>query len=164
MGFDPAQTAIPPFLGRLLSAYPVLRRHPHPFLVHFAIVFIYAAACLSLLYLAGGPANLEASAFYCLAAGLLFLPPVMLSGELSRRANYPDEPKQLFRLEIVYSRILLGLWAGAFLWRWLDPTILHDFRWLSLCYLLLLLAGVVFVTLISYYGGLLTFPLDKVGD
>ena len=88
----------------------------------------------------------------------------MLTGEISRRVNYSRKPKELFHLEICYSWILLGLWAGAFLWRWLDPTILENFRWLSLIYLLLLLAGVVIVTLISYYGGLLTFPLEKPND
>jgi uncharacterized membrane protein len=163
-GFDRWQADVPPLLGRLLQAYPFLQRHPHPFLVHFSIVFIYATAFFSLLYLASGSTCLEISAFYCLGAGLLFLPPVMLSGELSRRVNYPAEPKQLFRIEIFYSRVLLGLWAGAFLWRWLDPSILRNFRWLSLLYLLLLVAGVVIVTLISYYGGLLTFPLEKEGD
>jgi uncharacterized membrane protein len=162
--FDPSQADLPPFLIRLLRVYPYLQRHPHPFLVHFAIVFIYAAAFLSLLYLAGGGAALEISAFYCLGAGLLVLPPVMLTGELSRRVNYPSQPRELFRLESHYSWILLGLWAGAFLWRWGDPTILADFRWLSLMYLLLLFGGVVMVTIISYYGGLLTFPLEKETD
>jgi uncharacterized membrane protein len=164
LAFDPSRADLPPFLGRLLLAYPSLRRHPHPFLVHFVIVFIYAAAFLSLLYLAGGAAALEVSAFYCLGAALLILPPVMLTGELSRRVNYPGQPKELFRIEIHYSWMLLGIWAGAFLWRWCDPAILADFRWLSLIYLLLLLGGVVLVTLISYYGGLLTFPLEKGGD
>ena len=88
----------------------------------------------------------------------------MLTGELSRRVNYPREPKQLFNIEIRYSWVLLGLWAGIFIWRWLDPTILQNFRWLSLLYLLLLLAGVVIVTLISFYGGMLTFPLEKEAD
>jgi uncharacterized membrane protein len=159
--FESSPPAIPQFLGRLLKAYPLLQRHPHPFLVHFSITFIYAAAFFSLLYLACGAAAFERSAFYCLGAGLLSLPPVMLTGELSRRVNYTRDPKQLFRIEIYYSRILLGLGAGAFLWRWLDPTILQNFRWLSLFYLVLLLAEVVIVTIISYYGGLLTFPLEK---
>lgn len=152
---------VPPFLKRLLLAYPYLQRHPHPFMVHFAIVFIYASTFFSLLYLVSGNNTLEVSAFYCAAAGLLSLPAVMLTGELSRRVYYPNEPKHLFHIEIYYSRILLGLWAGAFLWRWLDPTILLNLRWLSLLYLLLLLAGVVIVTIISYFGGLLTFPLEK---
>lgn len=162
--FESSQSAIPQFLGRLLQVYPHFRRHPHPFLVHFSITFIYAAAFFSLLYLASGADAFERSAFYCQGVGLLSLPPVMLTGELSRRVNYPRDPKQLFRIEICYSWILLGLGAGTFLWRWLDPTILKNFRWLSLLYLVLLLSEVVIVTVISYYGGLLTFPLEKEVD
>jgi uncharacterized membrane protein len=159
--FEPSRAEISSFLARVLQAYPYLQRHPHPFLVHFAIVFIYAATFLSLLFLVVGSPTLETAAFYCVGAGLLVLPPVMFTGEISRRVNYAQQPKELFTIEIQYSRVLLALWAGAFLWRWCDPTILTDFRWLSRIYLLLLLSGVVIVTLISYYGGLLTFPLEK---
>ncbi len=52
--FEPSQINLPAFLVRLLQAYPFLQRHPHPFLVHFSIVFIYAAAFLSLLFLVIG--------------------------------------------------------------------------------------------------------------
>ena len=162
--FDLSHADLPPFLERLLQAYPYLQRHPHPFLVHFVIVFIYAATFLSLLFLVVGSPTLEISAFYCVGAGLLFLPPVMLTGELSRQVNYPREPKELFTIEIRYSRVLLGLWGGIFIWRWFDPTILQSFRWLSLLYLLLLLTGVVLVTYISFFGGMLTFPLEKEAD
>ena len=132
--------------------------------MHFSIVFIYAATFLSLLFLVIGHAEIEISAFYCIGAGLLVLPPVMLTGEISRRVNYAQEPKQNFDIEIHYSWALLVLWAGIFLWRWLDPTILQNFRWLSLAYLLVLLGGVVLVTLISFHGGMLTFPLEKEAD
>jgi uncharacterized membrane protein len=162
--FDPSQDNLPAFLVRLLQAYPYLQRHPHPFLVHFSIVFIYAAAFLSLLFLVGGPIALEISAFYCVGAGLIFLPPVMLTGELTRRINYSRKPKQLFDIEIRYSWSLLILWAGIFIWRWFDASILQDFGWLSLLYMLLLFVGVVIVTIISFHGGMLTFPLEKNTD
>ncbi len=88
----------------------------------------------------------------------------MLTGELTRRINYSRKPKQLFDIEIRYSWSLLILWAGIFIWRWFDPTILQNFRWLSVLYMLLLLAGVVIVTMISFHGGMLTFPLEKNKD
>jgi uncharacterized membrane protein len=162
--FNPSPKDLPPFLIRLFQAYPFLQRHPHPFLVHFAIVFTYTATVLSLLFLAIGHIELEISAFYCLGAGLLFLPLVIVSGELSRRVNYAREPITLFNKEIYYSGILFVVWAGIFIWRWFDPTILQNFRWLSILYLLLLFAGIVLVTLISFHGGLLTFPLEKDED
>ena len=70
--FNPSQADIPASLGRLLQVYPCLQRHPHPFLVHFSIVFIYAAVFLSLLFLVLGHTELEISAFYCVARASFF--------------------------------------------------------------------------------------------
>jgi uncharacterized membrane protein len=156
--------ALPKSLERLLKKYPFLRRHPHPFAVHFPIVFLFSAAFFNLVYLATGVVSFETSAFHFLGAGVLSLPPAMLTGELSRRLNYPREPLRAFRMEIFYSRILLALSLIAFLWRGLDPQILRNFTWLSLCYLLIILALPVLVTIISFFGGLLTFPLNEGED
>jgi uncharacterized membrane protein len=160
----PRLEALPQALGRILKKYPSLWRHPHPFIVHFPIVFLLSAAFFNLMYLATGVPSLETSAFHFLGAGVLSLPLAMLTGELARRLNYPREPVLAFRIEIYYSRILLLLSLAAFLWRWLDPHILRNFRWASLCYLLIILALPVIVTIISYFGGLLTFPLEKKED
>jgi uncharacterized membrane protein len=153
--------ALPKSLERLIGEYPSLRRHPHPFIVHFPIVFLFSVALFNLVYLATGIVSFETSGFHFLGAGVLSLPLTMLTGELSRRLNYSQEPVQAFRIEIFYSRILLALSLAAFLWRWLDPHILQHFKWTSLCYLLIILALPVLVTLISFFGGLLTFPLNK---
>ena len=155
---------LPAPLERLLKKYPGLVRHPHPFAVHFPIVLLYSAAILSLAYLPTGIDSLEASAFHFLGAGLLFLPLTMLTGQFSRRLSYPREPDQTFRIEIFYSRILLVLCLAAFGWRWLDPRVLQNFRWTSLVYLLIILALPTIATYISYFGGLLTFPLNQQGD
>ena len=155
---------LPAPLERLLKKYPGLVRHPHPFAVHFPIVFFYSAALLSLAYLATGIASLDSSAFHFLGAGLLSLPLTMLSGTISRRLSYPREPDQTFHIEIFYSRLLLILSLAAFAWRWLDPRVLQDFGWGSLLYLMIILALPAIATYISYFGGLLTFPLDKEED
>jgi uncharacterized membrane protein len=156
--------ALPAPLARLLRKYPGLVRHPHPFAVHFPIVFLYSAAFCDLAYLCTGAASLETSAFHFLGAGLLFLPLTMLTGEISRRLSYPQEPLQVFRIEIFYSWILLALSLAAFCWRGLDPLVLCDFGWASLLYLLIILALPALATYISYFGGLLTFPLKEGGN
>ena len=155
---------LPEPLLRVLRRYPSLQRHPHPFLVHFPIVFALAAAFFSLLYLGAGVISFETTAFHCLGAAVLTTPLAMLTGELSRMVNYPQEAKQAFLIERRYSWLLLALSSMAFVWRWLDPAILRHFRWASLVYLLMLLALPVLVTVISYFGGLLTFPLEKGED
>jgi uncharacterized membrane protein len=149
---------------RMLRKYPALQRHPHPFTVHFPIVFFLAAPFFSLAYLATGSSAFEATAFHCLGAGVLSLPLAMLTGEFSRRVNYPHDSRPTFRIEIRYSRLLLLMSSGAFLWRWLCPSILQNFRWASVFYLLLIFSLPVWVTIISYHGGLLTFPLAGFND
>jgi hypothetical protein len=84
----------------------------------------------------------------------------MLTGEFSRRVNYPHDSRPTFRIEIRYSRLLVLMSSGAFLWRWLYPSVLQNFRWASVFYLLLIFSLPVWVTIISYHGGLLTFPLE----
>jgi uncharacterized membrane protein len=153
--------ALPDALGRILQKYPALQRHPHPFVVHFPIVFLLAAAFFNLAFLTTGASSFETTAFHFLGAGVLSIPLAMLTGEITRRVNYPQEPNLAFRNEIFYSRVLLGLSFSAFLWRWLDPTILHPFRWASIPYLLLSFSLPLIVTIISYFGGLLTFPLER---
>jgi uncharacterized membrane protein len=144
----------------LLQRYPALRRHPHPFVVHFPIVFFLAAAFFTLAYQVIGSSAFESTAFHCLGAGVLSMPVAMLTGQFARRVNYPQDSSPTFRIEIRYSRLLLLLSSGAFLWRWLSPGILQNFRWASLFYLLLIFSLPLLVTIISYYGGLLTFPLE----
>ena len=152
---------LPAALARLLRKYPGLVRHPHPFIVHFPIVFLYSAAFCDLVYLGTGITTLETSAFHFLGAGLLFLPLSMLTGQISRHLIYPDEPQEVFHIEIFYSRLLLLLSLAAFVWRWLDPQILRTFTWPSLAYLLIILALPAIATYISFFGGLLTFPLEE---
>jgi uncharacterized membrane protein len=158
---DPlSDSTLPGPVIRLLRQFPALRRHPHPFVVHFPIVFFLAAAFFTLAYLVIGANALETTAFHCLWAGVLSLPAAMLTGEFSRRVNYPQDPSPTFRIEIRYSRLLLLLSSSALLWRWLSPAILQNFRWAGVLYLLLIFSLPVLVTVISYYGGLLTFPLE----
>jgi uncharacterized membrane protein len=155
---------LPALLERLLKKYPGLVRHPHAFIVHFPIVFFYSAAFCDLVYLATGVTSLETSAFHFLGAGLVSLPFSMLTGTISRRLTYPHEPDQVFHIEIFNSRLMLLLSIAAFVWRWLDPRILNPFTWLSLLYLLIILALPALATYISFFGGLLTFPLEGEED
>jgi predicted heme/steroid binding protein len=47
---EPARP-MPKWLGELLDRFPVLRRHPHPMVVHFPIVFSIAPTLFILLFL-----------------------------------------------------------------------------------------------------------------
>ena len=158
---QPRREELPPGMARLLRRHPAWRRHPHPIVVHFTIVYMLSTTFFSLLYLLIQIPSLETTAYYCLGAGLLSTPFTMLTGHLSRRVNYPEAPRRVFFIEIRLSWLLLGTGAAAFLWRTLNPGILQNLGEAGLLYLLLILSLSVIVTIISFFGGLLTFPLEK---
>jgi uncharacterized membrane protein len=150
---------LPPWLAGLVARYPRLRRHPHPALSHFPIVFMLAASFFSVLYLLTGVPSFDTTAFHCLGGGVLSTPAAIATGVMTQRLNYPD-PNPTLTLEKRLSYLLWAMVSAAFVWRWLDPEVLRDLQGLNFIYLLLVLAVTPLVTLISFFGGMLTFPLE----
>jgi uncharacterized membrane protein len=144
----------------LAARYPYLRRHPHPAVAHFPITFALAASFFSLLYLLTGVASFEATAFYCLGGGVLTTPACIATGIFIQRLKYP-QPDPTLTLEKRLSYLLWAMFSGAFIWRWLDPQVLREPRLTTLFYLLLVWGITPLVTVISFFGGMLTFPLEQ---
>jgi uncharacterized membrane protein len=157
---EEAGRPLPPWLAPLLRRYPYLRRHPHPALAHFPIVFLLAAGFFSLLYLLTGVASFDSTAFHCLGGAVLSTPAAVVTGVFTQRLNYP-RPDPTLNLEKRLSYLLLTLVSGAFVWRLLDPEVLRNLQGLNFIYLLLVLALTPLVTVISFFGGMLTYPLDE---
>ena len=152
--------ALPPWLARLVVRYPYLRRHPHPAVAHFPIVFMLAASFFSVLYLLTRVTSFETTAFHCLGGGVLSTPAAIVTGVFIQRLNYP-QPDPTLTLEKRLSYLLWAVVSGAFAWRWLDPEVLRHLHGLNFIYLLLVLALTPLVTVISFFGGMLTFPLEQ---
>jgi predicted heme/steroid binding protein/uncharacterized membrane protein len=148
-------------LGRLLHRFPLLKRHPHPMLVHFPIVFFLAAPAFSLLHLATGNRSFEETAFHCLCGGVLFTPPAILTGLFTWWLNYQARFLMPVRRKLVLAPVLLALAAAALIWRLVDPEVLSRRGSLALLYLGLLLTLVPLVTLVGWYGATITFPLHE---
>lgn len=149
-------------LGRLLQRFPLLKRHLHPMLVHFPIVFLLSAPAFSLLSLATGNPSFETTAFHCLCGGVLFTPPAILTGLFTWWLNYQARPLTPVRRKLVLAPVLLAVAAAALIWRLVDPEVLHRGvdgpAWL---YLGLLLALAPLVIAVGWYGATLTFPLHE---
>jgi len=75
-----AETLQPELLHRLLTWVPILRRHPHPMVVHFPITLAIVPSLFLLLHLVTGVRSFETTAFQCLGAAILFIPAGILSG------------------------------------------------------------------------------------
>ncbi len=150
---------LPPWLSGLVARHPYLRRYPHPAVARFPIIFMLAASFFSVLYLLTRGESFDTTAFHCLGGGVLATPAAIATGVLTQRLNFP-KPSPTLDLEKKLSYLLWAMAAGAFGWRLLNPQVLQDLQGVNLLYLVLVLALTPLVTLISYFGGMLTFPLE----
>jgi predicted heme/steroid binding protein/uncharacterized membrane protein len=156
-----SERPMPKFLSQLLAQYPMLRRHPHPMLVHFPIVFMFAAPLFNLLYLITGIRSLELTALHCLGGGILFTPLAILTGWFTWWLNYLAKPMRAVTIKMRFSILLLAVSIIAFVWRILNPGILTSFTGGGTLYFLLILSLIPIVAIVGWFGATLTFPLEK---
>jgi len=152
---------LPPWLKLFLGRNVFFRRHPHPMLVHYPIVFMFSATGFTLLALITGKMSFETTALHCLGAGLIFTPLAMVTGFMTWWFNYQARPMLPVTIKI-WTSFLLLLDAGAvFSWRLLEPGILNRGGIDFVLYMVLVLALVPLVSIVGWFGATLTFPLEK---
>jgi predicted heme/steroid binding protein/uncharacterized membrane protein len=146
----------------LLNAYPFFRRHPHPAAVHFPLGLLLTMPLLQIAALVAQSPCTEWAACCCLGIGLVFMPPVMVSGYFTWWINYEAKgsptiwKKQLFAWIALALAVLTLVLRASYVQ---DPLRLGDP--LVLLYVLFSfgLAGVIGI--VGFLGGTLTFPYDK---
>jgi uncharacterized membrane protein len=156
-----SERKIPPSLSWLLSRFPMLRRHPHPMVIHFPIVFMISTAGFTVLYLLTGYKGFETTAFHCLGGGILFTPIAILTGFYTWWLNYMAKPNRSVSIKKPLSFLLLAAQITAFIWRIMVPDILTGLRHITIAYVLLILSLAGMVTIIGWFGAMLTFPVEK---
>jgi len=155
------ERAMPARLENLLKKYPILRRHPHPMVVHFPIVFMFSALLFNFLYLLSGHRPFEVTALHCLGGGVLFTPLGIVTGFFTWWLNYLAKPIRGVKIKISCSLILLAAALSALIWRLVSPEVLVSFHGSSLIYLALIFSLPVLVTIIGWYGAKMTFPIEE---
>lgn len=153
--------AMPAVLARLLTRFPMLRRHPHPMTVHFPIVFMFSTTAFNVLYLVTGVKSFETTALHSLAAGIVFTMVTILTGLYTWWLNYLSRPVRAVTIKKRLSPVLLILAIIAFIWRLSAPDVLDDLTGIRFIYLLLVLSFLPMVTVIGWFGAQLTFPIEK---
>lgn len=153
--FQRDKTWIPQFLIGLITRHPILRRHPHPFFVHFPMVFVFGGAIFMLLHLTRpNPNAFEKAAFLMLIMGILFTVPAIISGLWSWWIVYSLQvPPQILYKIILAIALLLAEIASLML------RIGHPFErtargWV---YFALMLFLAIDALTIGYFGGQLTY-------
>lgn len=157
----PSAENLPHLLSLVLRRFPLLRRHPHPVMAHFPIVFTLSATFFSVLYLLTRDRSFDQTAFYCLIGALLFAPLAILTGLVTWWINYLARPLRPVTIKKWLSFPLPVVLAGLIGWRYFVPGVLDDLSGWGMVYLLFVLAVSPAVLIIGYYGGTLTFPVEK---
>lgn len=162
-GREKAETRGRPAPG-LLTRFPFLKRHPHPMTVHFPIVLGVFAPLFLTLYLIFVIPGFELTSFYCLGAGLFFIPVAMITGYITWRINYGGRPIKAVTRKMALSVVLFAVDAATFAWRRNDPGIIDGFSGGGIIYFILVFLLMPLVIIIGWYGATLTFPLSKSKD
>lgn len=150
---------MPRVLARLLGRWPILKRHPHPMVVHFPIVFMISATFFTWLYLITGNRSFEFTALNCLGGGVLFIPVAILTGLFTWWVNYQAEPLRPVIIKLCLSPLMLAVAVAAFIWRLRVPEILAPPGGPGLIYLFLVSLLTPLAMAIGWCGATLTFPL-----
>lgn len=146
---------LPTFVETLLERYPVVRRHPHPFFVHFPLVFLFGGAVFILLYLyRPRVAPFEQAAFMMLIMGIIFTPPAIVTGLWNWWVAFSLQPSPQVFYKISLSIILVLIEITCLLIRMRRPFEKNTRGWV---YLGLMLFLAVDVLAIGFFGGQLTY-------
>jgi predicted heme/steroid binding protein/uncharacterized membrane protein len=156
-----SERRMPVSLSRLLLRFPMLRRHPHPMVIHFPIVFTIATAGFTILYLLTRYRGFDTTAYHCLGGGLLFTPIAILTGFYTWWLNYMAKPSRPVNIKMRLSFVLFAVQIAAFAWRSITPEVLAHFDYITALYSALILSLTGIVTVIGWFGAMLTFPMEK---
>jgi len=150
---------LPGFLQNLLLRFPMARSHPHPVMVHFPIAFLIAASLFTMLHLFFEKPSFETTGFYLLILGSMASPFAITTGILTCWINYRMKMTRLIRRKMELSVVLLVFEIVLVLWRSADPQGSPQNNHPIYYVMMLILTPIVF--LLGYYGGQMTFPLEK---
>jgi predicted heme/steroid binding protein/uncharacterized membrane protein len=146
---------LPLGLQILLQKLPMLRRHPHPMVVHFPIALLMASSLFVLLYLIFKDPSFESTSFYLLVLGAIASPFAMATGLFTWWVNYRLKVTLFVKRKIQFSILLLIFEIILILWRSSASQITNPI------YFILVVFLTPIVSILGYYGGQMTFPAER---
>ena len=153
------EEAIPAFWAALFKQFPILRRHPHPMMVHFPMAYLIGGALFVVLDLFAPKAvPFESMALAMLVLAALFTPLAIGTGLLTWRVNYAGQRNYRIVRKLQLAIVLALLEMICLVLRVRGP-ISDDV--VGGIYFALMLAMAVITVLLGYHGGHLTFPYER---
>jgi predicted heme/steroid binding protein/uncharacterized membrane protein len=146
---------LPSRLQNFLLKVPMARRHPHPMIVHFPIAFLMGASLFILLHLLFQNVSFESISFYLFILGAISSPFAIASGLFTWWINYRAKLNYFVRRKMQLSILLLIFEIAPIVWRSLSQKISNP------VYFIMMLLLTPIVVLLGYYGGHMTFPIER---
>jgi predicted heme/steroid binding protein/uncharacterized membrane protein len=146
---------LPPMLQNFLQRFPMTRRHPHPMIVHFPLAFLMGSSLFVLLHLLFRKPPFEITSFYLLILGAISSPFAMVTGLFTWWINYRLKLTPFVKKKIQLSVILLIFEIILIVWRSSNTNISNPI------YFIMMVLLTPIVSLLGYYGGQMTFPVEK---
>jgi predicted heme/steroid binding protein/uncharacterized membrane protein len=146
---------LPPMLQNFLQRFSMVRRHPHPMVVHFPIAFLMATSLFIIFHLLFQSPSFQITSFYLLILGAISSPFAMATGLLTWWVNYRLKLTHFIKKKIQLSILLLIFEIILVIWRGSNTNISNPIYFI----MVLLLTPMVF--LLGYYGAQMTFPAEK---
>jgi len=146
---------LPLFLQNFLQTFPMARRHPHPMVVHFPIALLMAASLFIILTLFLQNRSFEVISYYLLILGAISSLFAVGTGFLTWWINYRLNLNYFVKRKIQLSILLLIFEVILISWRTSHPGASHPI------YFIMMILLTPMVALLGYYGGQLTFPVEK---
>ncbi len=150
---------LPGSLKSVLERFPILRRHPHPMMVHFPMAYVLGALFLLIVEsLAPQGWFLERCSFALLVMGILFTPIAIVTGLLTWWVNYGARPMHQVKRKLQLAVVLALAEIASLIVRARGP--IRD-EILEGLYFGLLVIQALCILGLGWYGGHLTFPYTK---
>ncbi|MDP8222230.1 MAG: cytochrome b5 domain-containing protein [Candidatus Lernaella stagnicola] len=159
---DEHVTMAPWPLSTIYKNFPFVKRHSHPFAVHFPIGLILAGFLFALLHLFFGQGPhyyFERTALHLVVLGTLTAPFAVLTGMQSWWLYYGLGKTFKLMFKLIGGIIVTVVGAIIILMHVANPTVLTgELNSISYLYIGLYGAEVLLVATVGYIGGQLTFP------
>lgn len=156
---ESVEMPIPKWLANFMEANPFFKRHPHPMVVHFPMVFfIMIPLFLAWYYIISPLPSMLDTIFYLQIIGTLSLPAAMLTGWLSWKVNYFGKPTKQVSRKIAFSIVLLIFSVVVLVALILNPNLLAAPGGLEFIIPVLIFCYLPIVSFIGQQGGLLVYP------
>ena len=145
-------------LSLIYEKFPFIKRHAHPFTVHFPLAFWMGSALFLLLFLALGHPSLEATSFHLLLLGTATAPFAILSGLQSWWLFYGLKASKGLVVKVIFGPVTFVIALVACAMHLAIPGIMDGGDPMAWPYVIMVLLTVPLVGTVGFFGGQLTFP------